>query len=216
MDRLAWDLGNPAGAVKPLSGGGNPPLHNLGAGIPGLAVGQTSPAFENFHPMKGPMTTQTLQGIIGMEPHHWRGDRNGLEEFNPAFVGLQGDDVSTRHRRRRAHRSGDAAVRGLPGDDAFPPNPFRNFDNTLPTDLELPRQFAHGRFTLPTANRFPTATPHVDCNSTAIKMRRSTAALHLRDLPHASDGRRTIRSCRSPVEYPRSSRSRRDPMANTI
>ena len=148
MDRLAWDLGDPAGAIKPLSGAGNPPLHNLGAGIPGLAVGQTSPAFENFHPMKGPMTTQTLQGIIGMEPHHWRGDRNGLEEFNPAFVGLQGDDVV-------AGTGGGGLTQGEMQEFEnflaslhFPPNPHRNFDNSLPTDLPLPREFANGRFTL--------------------------------------------------------------------
>jgi hypothetical protein len=41
-------------------------------------------------PMKGPMTTQTLQDIIGKEPHHWRGDRDGIEEFNGAFVGAAG------------------------------------------------------------------------------------------------------------------------------
>ena len=29
--------------------------------------------------MKGPMTTQTMQDIIGHEPLHWRGDRSGLE-----------------------------------------------------------------------------------------------------------------------------------------
>ena len=38
------------------------------------------------------MVTQTLQDIIGKEPHHWRGDRDGLEEFNQTFTNLQGDD----------------------------------------------------------------------------------------------------------------------------
>lgn len=148
MDRLAWDLGDPAGAVKPLSGGGNPPIHNLGAGIPGLAAGQTSPAFQNFHPMKGPMTTQTLQGIIGMEPHHWRGDRNGLEEFNPAFVGLQGDDVVPNTNGGGLTQQEMQEFENFLATLRFPPNPFRNFDNSLPTDLPLPRQFANGRFTL--------------------------------------------------------------------
>src|SRR5581483_5463104 len=72
-DKLAWDLGSPAGTIKQLTG------QNLGAGIPGLAQGQTSPAFQPWHPMKGPMTTQTLQDIVGHEPFHWRGDRFGLE-----------------------------------------------------------------------------------------------------------------------------------------
>ncbi len=68
MDRLAWDLGDPSGQIKSLTG------LNLGANIPGLSPGTSKPAFQPFHPMKGPMTTQTLQDIIGQEPHHWRGD----------------------------------------------------------------------------------------------------------------------------------------------
>ncbi|MCW5767643.1 MAG: hypothetical protein KIT19_03090 [Phycisphaeraceae bacterium] len=74
-DRLAWDLGDPAGAVDPLTG------NNLGAGITGLTPGTTPIPFAPFHPMKGPMTTQTMQDIIGHEPHHWRGDRRGIEGF---------------------------------------------------------------------------------------------------------------------------------------
>ena len=72
MDRLAWDLGDPSGTVRNVSAA----LHNFGAGIPGLNTN-----FTHFHPMKGPMTTQTLQDIIGKEPHHWRGDRNGLQNL---------------------------------------------------------------------------------------------------------------------------------------
>ena len=48
--------------------------------------------FEDWHPMKGPMTTQTMIDIIGTEPHHWRGDRDGIEEFSGAFASLLGDD----------------------------------------------------------------------------------------------------------------------------
>ncbi|MEQ1894917.1 MAG: hypothetical protein ABL998_20435, partial [Planctomycetota bacterium] len=77
MDRLAWDLGNPAGDMKVVDS-----TQNLGASVPGLDTG-----FEDWHPMKGPMLTQTLQDIIGKEPHHWRGDRDGIEEFNGAFEG---------------------------------------------------------------------------------------------------------------------------------
>ena len=77
MDRLAWDLGDPTGEVKPVSG------QNLGAGILGVPAD-----FPDFHPLKGPMTTRTLQGIIGNEPFHWRGDRDGLEDFNGAFRGV--------------------------------------------------------------------------------------------------------------------------------
>jgi len=32
-----------------------------------------------FHPMKGPMTTQTLRGLVNSGAMHWRGDRaNGF------------------------------------------------------------------------------------------------------------------------------------------
>ena len=130
MDRLAWDLGDPSGAVKNVSGS----LHNLGGGIPGL-TGNFTP----FHPMKGPMTTQTLQDIIGKEPHHWRGDRNGLEEFNGAFMGLLGDDAALTPSEMQQFENFLATI-------YFPPNPNRNVDNTLPTNLPLPGHYTTGRF----------------------------------------------------------------------
>jgi mono/diheme cytochrome c family protein len=43
-----------------------------------------------FHPMKGPMTTQTLRGLQGVGVLHWRGDRNDFQAFNPAFDKLMG------------------------------------------------------------------------------------------------------------------------------
>jgi YVTN family beta-propeller protein len=136
LDHLAWDLGNPAGTMKPVAG------QNLGANIPGLNVG-----FQPWHPMKGPMTTQTLQDIIGKEPFHWRGDRDGLEEFNGAFIGLQGDDTNLTPAEMQEFEDFLATV-------TFPPNPFRNFDNTLPTNLPLPGHHTTGRFG-PAGNPLP-------------------------------------------------------------
>ena len=148
MDRLAWDLGDPSGSVKNVSGSGNPPQHNLGANIPGLTGG-----FTNFHPMKGPMTTQTMQDIIGKEPHHWRGDRNGIEEFNPAFVDLLGDDVQLTAVEMQQFEAFLATI-------AIPPNPYRNMDNTLPTSLPLPGHFTSARFDTPTSTpRVPAGQP---------------------------------------------------------
>ncbi|HZI16374.1 MAG TPA: beta-propeller fold lactonase family protein [Myxococcus sp.] len=128
IDRLAWDLGNPAGDMKSVSG------QNLGMGIPGLTNG-----FQPWHPMKGPMTTQTLQDIIGKEPLHWRGDKAGIEEFNGAFVGLQGDDAQLTVVEMQQFEDFLATL-------TFAPNPFRNVDNTLPTSLPLPGHFTTGRF----------------------------------------------------------------------
>jgi YVTN family beta-propeller protein len=119
MDRLAWDLGDPSGEMTPLDG------RNLGAAAPGLDSG-----FEPFHPMKGPMTTQTLQDIIGREPLHWRGDRRGLREFNQAYVKLQGDDAELSELEM-------LELEGFLATIAFPPNPFRAMDGSLPTVLAL-------------------------------------------------------------------------------
>lgn len=121
-DRVGWDLGNPAGDMKPLSA----IVPNPGGGIPGLAEG-----LEDFHPVKGQMVTQTLQDIIGKEPLHWRGDRTGLEEFNPAFIGLLGDDEMLTAQEMQEFEDFLATIH-------FPPNPYRNFDNSLPANLELP------------------------------------------------------------------------------
>ncbi|HEX6883344.1 MAG TPA: YncE family protein [Planctomycetota bacterium] len=129
IDRLAWDLGDPSGAMKDVDAS-----QNLGASVPGLNSG-----FEDWHPMKGPMLTQTLQDIIGKEPHHWRGDRDGLEEFAPAFLGLLGDDETLSATEMQEFEDFLATIH-------FPPNPHRNLDNSLPTDLALPGHYSTGRF----------------------------------------------------------------------
>lgn len=128
LDRLAWDLGDPAGDMKAVTG------QNLGMNIPGLNTG-----FQPWHSMKGPMTTQTLQDIIGKEPLHWRGDRAGIEEFNGAFLSLQGDDTQLTVIEMQQFEDFLATL-------TYAPNPFRNIDNTLPTSLPLPGHVTTGRF----------------------------------------------------------------------
>ena len=92
FDSLAWDLGNPGDVMVPDPNlfSGSPGLFTLGHGF--------------FHPLKGPMTTQTLRGLAHDGPMHWRGDRTpgtdprtdpnyeagAFEKFNVAFVGLNG------------------------------------------------------------------------------------------------------------------------------
>jgi len=120
FDSLAWDLGDPQGAVKP-----NLNVAGLGAGlIP-------------YHPMKGPMTTQSLRGLDGQGPMHWRGDRTAADvggdsmdelgafkEFNVAFAGLVG-------------RSGPIAQADMDAFASFmiqvvyPPNPNRPLDSSM-------------------------------------------------------------------------------------
>ncbi|HYE02252.1 MAG TPA: hypothetical protein VD963_03345, partial [Phycisphaerales bacterium] len=110
MDQLAWDLGNPAGAVQPFD-------QNCNFGVGGC---------ENWHPMKGPMVTQSLQGLPGTGPLHWRADRANLAAFNGAFVGLLGDDVMLTPQEMAQFNSFLATI-------IYPPNPFRTITNALPT-----------------------------------------------------------------------------------
>ncbi len=114
LDQLAWDLGDPSGAVKILD-----QQCNLG-----LPLG----ACNNFHPMKGPMTTQTLIGIAGTEPFHWRGDRNDLSEFSHAAVSLLAadEDFSMKEMSRLG-----AYLQTI----SLSPNPNRNLDGSLKTSL---------------------------------------------------------------------------------
>ena len=62
MDHFAWDLGNPD----------DPQKTNTNAYVP-----NNLKSTQRFHPMNGPMTTQTLRGMVKNGPTHWRGDRIG-------------------------------------------------------------------------------------------------------------------------------------------
>lgn len=113
FDNIPWDLGNPLGTI----------VHT---NDPDFPTGQIDPFLKGFHPMKGPMTTQTLRGIGGTEPFHWRGDRTGLDKFNPAFQSLLGND---RQLTTEEFTLYDAFVKSV----HFPPNPRQNLDRTFAT-----------------------------------------------------------------------------------
>lgn len=144
MDRLAWDLGNPA-AITDESNDFPTPADAFFGDILGVGdglitgssgtnpdnaqntlvnYGETEADFEKFHPMKGPMTTQTLVDIIGKEPHHWRGDKDGIEEFAGAFDGLQGDDQPLPAMEMQEFENFLSSLH-------FSPNPYRLLDNSL-------------------------------------------------------------------------------------
>ncbi|MEM7202828.1 MAG: hypothetical protein AAF628_21395 [Planctomycetota bacterium] len=120
IDNLAWDLGDPGGLMRTVHARNMDYFESIV--IPTVA--------KEFHPMKGPMTTQTLQDIIGKEPFHWRGDRKGIEEFNGAFVGLLGDDAQLSGAEMQEFEDFLASI-------WFPPNPFRQKDNNLPASIDL-------------------------------------------------------------------------------
>jgi len=142
VDRMAWDLGDPSGIQTSSTLG-----QNLGGNVPGLNTGPFSP----FHPMKGPMVTQTFLDIIGKEPLHWRGDRKGIENFNGAFVSLLGDDAQLSSTEMQEFEDYLATL-------TFPPNPYRAIDNTLRSSLTLPGHFTTGRFG-PAGLPLPTGNP---------------------------------------------------------
>lgn len=112
MDNLAWDLGDPQGEMQPV-----PAFANPGGLVP------------PFHPMKGPMMTQTLKGIAGTEPLHWRGDRAALTDFNEAFVSLNG-------REALLPETDFALFEAFVQSMRFPPNPLLLLDGALPPSLE--------------------------------------------------------------------------------
>ncbi|MCA8977227.1 MAG: hypothetical protein KDC98_21070 [Planctomycetes bacterium] len=104
-DGLAWDLGDPGGAMAVVP---NRDLYPI-----------------RMHPMKGPMKTQTLRGLTAnVKPFHHRGDRPTLFDFNGSFASLLGgselgeEDLTTFVHYLRQLR--------------FPPNPNRTLDDRFP------------------------------------------------------------------------------------
>jgi DNA-binding beta-propeller fold protein YncE len=125
-DGLAWDLGDPTGNF-------------VAYGTPGDNVRffpvdnpATSAAHAGFDPEKGPMATQTLRGML--EPLHWRGDRPTMVNFNKAFVGLMGTaDIGPINNEPAGVSSQTMSeFRRFALDIVFPPNPYRNVDDTVP------------------------------------------------------------------------------------
>ena len=133
-DALAWDLGNPDGRVKNIPNSYHPFTIN-------------SPALSfTSHPMKGPMTTQSMRGLVRHGPQHWRGDRNGInpvngetleeaafKEFNIAFDVLlaKPEQLSAQEMQQFT----DFAMQ-----ITYPPNPNRNLDNSLTEQQQLGKQ----------------------------------------------------------------------------
>jgi len=138
-DGISWDLGDPTGAFVPYSTAND----NVRFVIP--ISGQPAPcdpavcaSHQGFDPQKGPMATQTLRSML--EPLHWRGDRATMNDFNPAFVGLLSSrDVGPVNGRPAGLSAADMeAFRQFALAMRFPPNFYRNVDDTLPTQFEIP------------------------------------------------------------------------------
>jgi DNA-binding beta-propeller fold protein YncE len=138
VDGLGWDLGDPNGGFV------DPPVPNP-LGLAG------------FHPMKGPLLTQTLKGMTGTEPFHWRGDRANLGAFNPAFVTLMGRTSLLPDSQMSAFSDFVLAMR-------MPPNPSQLLDRSFP-DAPLGQPSAlRGRGLFLTAPLFRNSRTCNDCH----------------------------------------------------
>ncbi|MCP3144523.1 hypothetical protein LXT23_45105 [Pyxidicoccus sp. QH1ED-7-1] len=154
FDSLTWDLGNPDGEVKANLNPVVPVLPEFG---PDGTFGQDT----SFHPMKGPLATQSLRGMANQGPMHWRGDRTAADtapslqpnsgvydeaaafkEFNPAFMDLLGR--SAQLTPEEMDKFTHFALQVM-----YPPNPIRNLDNSL-----TPRQQAGRDFFMETTSFF--------------------------------------------------------------
>jgi hypothetical protein len=146
FDSLAWDLGNPDASFLD---------------DPNAVFGPTffDPV---FHPMKGPLATQSMRGMQNHGPMHWRGDRTGafeaqsaqpdagsfdeaaaFEKFQVAFANLLGRSGPIPAEAMQAF--GDFMLQVT-----YPPNPIRALDNSLTPEQQAGRDFFFG----PISNSF--------------------------------------------------------------
>ena len=131
-DGLAWDLGDP--------NADRTPIENV------FITGSAPVTPYAFHPLKGPMTTQSMRGLTGHGPMHWRGDRSGrdrlpdetleeaaFKEFNEAFESLMGRAEPLTDEQMQKFTDFAMQIR-------YPPNPIRNLDGTLSSAQSRGRQ----------------------------------------------------------------------------
>jgi DNA-binding beta-propeller fold protein YncE len=136
-DHLSWDLGNPDGDVVET------PVHIKEGEFSFLIpdINGTGDA-AGLHPMKGPMSTQTLRGMVNHGAMHWRGDRVdgffgrdtsagppfnselAFKNFIVAFADLLG--IGSQFSPDDMQAFSDFALKIV-----MPPNPIRSLDNSL-------------------------------------------------------------------------------------
>lgn len=113
-DGIAWDLGDPGGEMLTVIGYNN-------------SIHDTVPKNRVLHPMKGPLTTQTLRGFQAGQIFHWRGDKPTLQSFNLTFDKLMGAS--------QIPVADMDALAAYLNSLIHHPNPNRNLDRTLPTSV---------------------------------------------------------------------------------
>lgn len=162
-DGLAWDLGDPDGRVETNP---NP-----------VTTGDPSMASFDFHPLKGPMTTQTLRGIADAGALHWRGDRTGgltagsgpadaftaFLDFEEAFDSLMGANALPGAAVMQDMATWATAIEP-------PPNPYLPLDGVRNAEQELGWQISAGA----TASSATSWTRPLDTGAPTVRSRQTT------------------------------------------
>ncbi|ESP90235.1 MULTISPECIES: YncE family protein [Pseudoalteromonas] len=163
-DFIAWDLGDPNERVKNSS----LPI-NLReffefassfdpVGAERLAALNGDAEVNQFHPLKGPLLTQTLRGISTHGAMHWRGDKlNGVFTADPdnpslddafdealSFINFAPSYASVNGMAEPLSKSQMLEFWAFTKALFMPPNPVRNLDNSLTPTQQNGRDFFFG------------------------------------------------------------------------
>jgi YVTN family beta-propeller protein len=182
MDNFSWELGNPQGTMAPA-----PP-------------NQTDPLLQGFHPMKGPMVTQSLRGLPNTGLFHWRGDRADLAAFNPAFVSLMG-------RATQLPDSEMAAFTAFVMPLVYPPNPNQRLDRSMPNaGAARGQQFflntaVDGSLRCVDCHALPTGTNGQVIDHTALQEAQDMKVPQLRNLYKKSGFKDSVGVCKRGFGY---------------
>ncbi len=155
-DELAWELGDPDAPVTTNPASRLP--SNIRAGVVATLLRPNingTGDINIFHSMKGPMTTQTLRGMVNHGAMHWRGDRAtgalgddlrllppfdadlSFRNFIVAFEGLNGREAPISESDMQKFSDFALAI-------TLPPNPIRALDNSLTPAQARGRTFYFG------------------------------------------------------------------------
>lgn len=163
-DFIAWDMGNPHENVTESSIPVNlQEFFEFAApfspgGIERLEAINGDAGINQFHPIKGPMLTQTLRGISTHGAMHWRGDRmNGSYTLSPLDPTLEDafDETLSFLNFAPLFESINGLESPLSKTEMLefweftknlfiPPNPARNLDNSLTASQQRGKEFFYG------------------------------------------------------------------------
>lgn len=116
-DNLCWDLGNPQQELIAF--------HQ----VCNLDLPVADDGCSDWHPVKGPMFSQSLIGMSGTEPFHWRGDRAYIANFSHASRTMQGAEQDLNESQLKDLQDYLSSI-------APAPNPLRALDGSLPAAVE--------------------------------------------------------------------------------